>query len=60
MKSEKQRKTWTNINKLFNGKNNVFKFVDDYCSMILEAKRKMAEEKPEPELSKAKLNAENL
>ena len=42
------------INKLFNRRNDAIKFVDDYDSMILEAKRKAAEE-PEPETSKAKI-----
>ena len=35
-----------NINKLFNGKNDAIKFVDYYVSVILEAKRKAAEEEP--------------
>ena len=43
-----------NINKLFNGRNNAIKFVDNYGSRILQAKRKAVEEKPEPEPSKAK------
>ena len=43
-----------NINELFNGRNNAIKFVDDYGSMILEAKRKAAEEEPKPEPTKAK------
>ena len=43
-----------NINKLFNGRNNAKKFLDDYYgSMILEAKRKAAEKELEPEQSKA-------
>ena len=37
-----------NINKLFNRRNDAIKFVDDYGSMILEAKRKAAEEEPKP------------
>ena len=48
-----KKKTLVNINKLFNGKNDAIKFVDYYVSMILEAKRKAAEEEP-------KLNAKNL
>ena len=28
------------INILFNGRNDAIKFIEDYCSMILEAKRK--------------------
>ena len=50
-KSEKQ-KALINISKIFNGRNNAIKFLDDYGSMILEAKRKAAAEKPKPELSK--------
>ena len=50
----KNKKTLANINKLFNGRNDVIKFVDDYGLMILEAERKVAEEKPEPEPSEAK------
>ena len=33
-----------NINELFNGRNDAIKFVDDYGSMILEAKIKAGEE----------------
>ena len=43
-----------NINKLFNPRNDAIKFLDDYGSMILEAKRKAAEEEPKPEPTKAK------
>ena len=43
-----------NINKFFNGRYDAIKFVDDYGSMILEAKTKAAEEEPEPEPSKEK------
>ena len=49
----KNKKPLANINMLLNGGNDAIKFVDDYGSMILEAKRKAAEE-PEPEPSKAK------
>ena len=38
-----------NANKLFDERNDAIKFVDDYVSMILEAKRKTADEEPEPE-----------
>ena len=49
-KSEKQsKKTLANIDKLFNGRNDAIKFLDDYGSMILEAKRKAAGEEPETE-----------
>ena len=45
-----------NISKLVNRRNDPIKFVDDYGSMIVEAKRKATEEEPEsePEPSKAK------
>ena len=42
------------INKLSKGRNDAIKFVDNYGSMILEAKRKVAEEEAKPELTKAK------
>ena len=38
-KSAEQKKALTNINILFNARNNVIKFIEDYGSMILEAKR---------------------
>ena len=38
-KSAKQNKTLASINALFNARNNAFKFIEDYGSMILEAKR---------------------
>ena len=38
-KSAKQKKTLANINVLFNGRNKAIKFIEDYGSMILEAKR---------------------
>ena len=44
----KTKNTSDNTNKLFNGRNDGIKFVDDYRSMILEAKRKAAEEEPKP------------
>ena len=43
-----------NINKIFNGRNDAIKFVDDYISMILQAKRNAVEEEHELEPSKAK------
>ena len=43
-----------NINKLFNWTNNFIKFVGNYDSIILEHKRKWAEEEPKPEQTKAK------
>ena len=45
-----------NISKLVNRRNDPIKFVDDYGSVIVEAKRKATEEEPEsePEPSKAK------
>ena len=41
-----------NFNKPFKGRNGNIKFVDEYGSMILEAKRKAAKEEPEAEPSK--------
>ena len=48
------KKALANIYQLFNGRNNAIKFVHDYGSVILEVKRKVTEEKPEPEPSIAK------
>ena len=42
-----------NANKVFNGRNDSIKFVDDYVSMILEAKKIAAKEELEPEPPKA-------
>ena len=42
-----------NINKLCNGRNDAVKFVDDYGSMILEAKRKSAVDDPATNSEKA-------
>ena len=44
-KSEDPKKTLTNIIMLFTGNNDAVKFVDDYSSMILVAKRKASERK---------------
>ena len=49
------KKTLTNMNKLFNKRKDAIKFVDNYDSMILNSKRKAAEEKPEPKHSKQKI-----
>ena len=38
-KSDKQKKKLANINVLFNARNNAIRFIEDYGSMILEAKR---------------------
>ena len=38
-----------NANKVFNGRNDSIKFVDDSVSMILEAKKIAAKEELEPE-----------
>ena len=38
-KSAEQKKTLANINVLFNARNNATRFIEDYGSMILEAKR---------------------
>ena len=42
-KTKKQGATLANINRLFNGRNDAIKFIEDYGSVILEAKRKAAE-----------------
>ena len=39
-KTNQQKKTLSNINILFNGRNDAIKFVEVYGSMILEAKKK--------------------
>ena len=44
----------TNINKLFNWRINAIKFLDDYGSLILKAKKKAAEEEPKTKPTKAK------
>ena len=38
-KNDEQRKTLANINVLFNARNNAIKSIEDYGSVILEAKR---------------------
>ena len=38
-KSSEQKKTLANINLLFDARNNAIKFIEDYGSMILKAKR---------------------
>ena len=58
LKKTKHKKL-TNINKLFNGRNNVIKYLHDYGSIILEAKTKVAEEESEPEPSKKKKKNQN-
>ena len=40
-KTKKLGNTFANINRLFNGRNYAIKFIEDYGSMILEAKRKL-------------------
>ena len=50
----KNKKTLADINKLFKERNDAIKFVDDYGSMVLEAKRNTTEKEPKPETSKAK------
>ena len=42
-KTDKQKKTLSNINRLFNERNDSIKFIEGYGSMILEVKRKAAE-----------------
>ena len=38
-KNDEQKKTLANINTLFNARNNAIKLIEDYGSVILEAKR---------------------
>ena len=38
-KNASQKRTLANINILFNARDNVIKYIEDYSSMILEAKR---------------------
>ena len=52
-KSEKQKR-------FANERNNAIRFVYDYGSTIFEAKRKAAEEEPEPEPSIAKATSKNF
>ena len=47
-----KKETLAIFNMLFNGRNDVIKFVDDYGSMILEAKRQAAEKPPKSKESK--------
>ena len=47
-KNANHKKTSANSNIYFNAKNNVIKFIEDYGSMILEAK-KLAEQTKPPE-----------
>ena len=49
-----------NTNKLFNGRNDAIKFVDNYGSTILEAKRKAAEEQLNQNQQMQKLKTKNL
>ena len=43
-KNKEQRKTLANINILYNARNNAIKFIEDYGSMILEAKKLVREQ----------------
>ena len=43
-KNQEQQKILANLNMLFNGRNVVMKFIEDYSSMILAARKKAAEE----------------
>ena len=43
-KNDYQKRTLANINTLFNARNNAIQFIQDYGSMILEAKRLAIEE----------------
>ena len=42
---QNNKKTFANINMLFNLRNEAIKFMEDYSSMILEVKRKAIEGK---------------
>ena len=42
-KTEEQKNPLSNINRIFNGRNDSIKFVEEYDSMILESKRNAAE-----------------
>ena len=48
-KNQAQEKTLKNLNMLFNGRNDAINFIEDYSTMILEAKRKASEELKEQE-----------
>ena len=50
---KKKKKTLANAKKVFNGRNDSIKFVDNYGSMILKAKKIAAKEELEPEPPKA-------
>ena len=43
-KNQELEKTIKNLNMLFNGRNDVINFIEVYKSMVLETKRKAAEE----------------
>ena len=40
-KTKKQEITVSNINRLFNGRNDAIKFIEGYSSVIIEAKKKL-------------------
>ena len=40
-KTKKQEITVSNINRLFNGRNDAIKFIEGYSSIIIEAKKKL-------------------
>ena len=48
-KNDNQKRTLANINMFYNGRDNAIRFIEDYGSMILEAKRLAIEEKQEGE-----------
>ena len=48
-KNQAQEKTLKNLNMLFKGGNDAINFIEDYSTMILEAKRKASEELKEQE-----------
>ena len=48
-KNDNQKRTLANINMFYNGRDNAIRFIEDYGSMILEAKRLAIEENQEGE-----------
>ena len=53
--TQEQEKTLKNLNVLFNGRNDAINFIEDCGSMILEAKRKVAEELKEQQRTRLKI-----
>ena len=59
-KSTEQKKTLANINVLFNARNNAIKFLEDYGSVILEAKRLAKQEGTGLKILTSKLMVQRL